>query len=462
MKISLIFILIAGLILFSGCGTKKSSSEQETETAVESPGFSWDSQAGEVIEVEFNQHPYSAAVIKQLKKFENLTGISVHYSFTPEENYFDRINYMLESESGDPDVFMTGAYQIWDYSARSLLADFDDFLEDRRITSEDYNVQDFFPNIIGAFRWDTVTGHRPGSGPLWAIPMGFEQYVLAYNKRIFTEMGLSPPTTMEQLLELCYSLDEFGGPGTYAIALRGTCNWATTHPGFMTTYANYGAVDFEISDGRLISAVDSAQAVEMISKWIEIIRAGASPQWPSYTWYHASRDFGAGKAAMLFDADIVSYFQNVEGGSREAGNIAWVKAPMPESAQGRALQSNLWVWGLAINSRSESKNAAWMFVQYFTGREFQLDAAVSAKSVNPPRQSVFYDPAFIEMISESESYLEAFNVTIEGTSILFTPEPYFFEFATEWAELLRRLVEDDTLSVEDELLTFKEKIDLMF
>ncbi len=462
MKTSLIFILIAGLAFFSGCGTKKSSTEQKIEPSVESLGFSWESQSGEVIEVEFNQHPYSEAVIKHLRKFENLTGIKVNYSFTPEENYFDRINYMLESESGNPDVFMTGAYQIWDYSARSLLADFDDFLEDSRITSEDYDVLDFFPNIIGAFRWDTVTGHRPGNGPLWAIPMGFEQYVLAYNKRIFDEMGLSPPATMKQLLELCYSLDGFGGPGTYAIALRGTGNWATIHPGFMTTYANYGAVDFLLNDGRLVSAVDSVQSVEMISKWIEIIRAGASPQWPSYTWYHASKDFGAGKAAMLFDADIVSYFQNVEGASRESGNIAWVKAPMPESALGMSSKSNLWVWGLAINSRSKSKNAAWMFVQYFTGREFQLDAAVSAKSVNPPRQSVFYDPAFIEMISEAETYLEAFNATIDGTSILFTPEPYFFEFATEWAELLRMLAEDETLSVEDELIKFKERIDLLF
>jgi hypothetical protein len=34
-----------------------------------------------------------------------------------------------------------------------------------------------------------------------------------------------------------------------------------------------------------------------------------------------------GKAAILFDADILGYFQNVPGGSAQAGNIAYSPPP---------------------------------------------------------------------------------------------------------------------------------------
>jgi len=422
--------------------------------------FRWDMAKGSEITVALNQHMYTNDLLQKIDEFEKLTGIKVHYTVTPEENYFDRISVSLNSRSGQPDVFMTGAYQVWDYAPAGYMQDLDEFINDPSLTSPDYNVEDFFEGILGSLRWDLVPGHKLGNGPLWAIPMAFEMYTVAYNERIFKEAGVEPPTaetTFEEFIEIARKMDGFGGRNTYGVALRGTRNWATIHPGYMTTYVNYGAKDFEIENNKLVSKVNSPEAVEMTEKWVELIIAGGAPNWSTYTWYQAQADLGAGQAAMMFDADIVQYGVNVAGSSPEAGNIAFSPAPLPEGQNVR--NSNLWVWSLAMNNYSKNKTAAWLFIQYFTSHDYQLWAAVNGRSVNSPRESVFNDPTFREVMSEHKGYLEAFEATIDNTVVQFTPQPHFTELTTEWAATLQDLVFGRYPSVQAGMDDLKKKMD---
>ena len=170
-------------------------------------------------------------------------------------------------------------------------------------------------------------------------------------------------------------LNGFNGKDTYALALRGDREWQNIVTSYITTYRNYGAKDFEIENGKLVSKVNSKEAVEMTAMWVKLIKAGVSPAWISSKWYQAGADLGAGKAAMLFDADNNSYFQNIEGYSKEAGNIAWTTAPVQE--KGKDVYSNLWTWGLAINKNSKHELASWLFLQYFTSKEFLLSASLN-------------------------------------------------------------------------------------
>ncbi|WHH61121.1 sugar ABC transporter substrate-binding protein [Petroclostridium sp. X23] len=463
-------MMVVLLLVFSsvGCGKQQepqadpnsnsldTAAEQAKEDAKKT-GFSWEMAKGAKIKVLLNQHPYAEAVIKKIPDFEEKTGIKVEYSITPEENYFDKVTTSLNSRSGDPDIFMTGAYQVWEYAPAGYIQPLDEFINDSNLTASDYNFEDFYKGIVGALKWDLTPGHKTGSGSQWALPMGFEQYTLAYNKRIFAEKGLEAPKTIEELMDLCKKLNEFDGKGTYALALRGTRNWATIHPGYMTTFVNYGAKDFEVEEGKLVSKLNSKEAVEMTDTWVKLIKSGGSPSWSSYTWYQASADLGAGKAAMLFDADVVEYFQNPEGASKEAGNLAWVPAPLPEGKN--QVNSNLWTWALAMNKASKNKQAAWLFLQYFTGKDYQLWASVNANLVNPVRNSVFEDPSFAAIIEKADGYAQTFKKTIDGTTIQFTPQPHFFETTTEWAATLQDLVGGKYKSTQEAMDALKAKID---
>ena len=147
-----------------------------------------------------------------------------------------------------------------------------------------------------------------------------------------------------------------------------------------------------------MSALGSPDSVEVTKKFARHDQEGGPPGWSNYTWYQCGADLGAGKAAILYDADILGYFNNVPGSSSQAGNLAF--APPPVSKAGEQPLSNEWVWQLAMNSTSKNKKAAWLFIQYFTGPEFTLWAAVNAKTVDPARQSVWDNQEFKDKIGK--------------------------------------------------------------
>jgi multiple sugar transport system substrate-binding protein len=439
----------------AAAATTAAASGETTKAAAST--FDWKAQSGKTLRVMFNQHPYAEAIIKKLPDFEAKTGIKVEYSLTPEENYFDKVTTALNSKSGDPDIFMTGAYQVWEYAPAGYVEDLSTYINDPAKTGPEYDFADFYPGVTGSLQWDLIAGHKTGSGAQWALPLGFEMYTMAYNKKIFAEKGLKPPTTMAELADVCTKLNEFDGPGTYALAIRGSRNWATIHPGYMTTYATYGAQDFVVEGDKLVSKVNSPEAVKMTDEWVKLIKSGGAPSWSGYTWYQAGADLGAGKAAMLYDADCNGYFQNVEGASQEAGNIAWIPAPLPEGKT--ANNSNLWTWAIAMNASSKNKDAAWYFMQYFTGKEYSLWASVNAKVVDTARKSVMEDPSFKAVLDKADGYAAAFNAQIATTGIQFTPQPHFFETTTEWAATLQDIVGGKYKTTQEAMDKLKTKMD---
>src|SRR6201998_2677065 len=334
--------------------------------------FDWKQASGTKLVVMLNKHPYADAIIKRLQEFKDLTGIDVETSETPEENYFDKLTASLASKNGTPYVFMTGPLQPWDYATAGYMEPLDSYLNDASLSNADYDYKDIYEGVRNGGRWDLVPGHPTGTGQQWALPLGFETNIIAYNKKYFDEKGLKPPKTFDELYTLAKQLKNWNGPGSYGVAVRGTRNWATIHPGYMTTFTNAGAKDFEIKDGKLVSLLDQPLAIEITEKWAKLVKDAGPPAWSNYTWYQCGADFGAGKAAILFDADILRYVQNVvspygKKGSDQAGNIAF--APPPVMKEGDPVGANEWIWQIAINKSSKQKKAAWLFMQYFTGKK---------------------------------------------------------------------------------------------
>lgn len=474
--LAIVVVAILALSLF-GCNNAAPAQTASQDTATESASgdtaaaqtekvstgdgsFDWKAHEGTTLNVMLNQHTYASGIIEKIPEFEALTGIKVEYSETPEENYFDKLTTSLSSGSGTPDVFMTGAYQVWEYAPAGYMEALEPYINDSSKTTGDYDFEDFYPAVAGSLQWDLVPGHKVGEGSQWALPIGYEINNLAYNKRIFEEKGLTVPKTTDELLKVATELKEFDGPGTYGVALRGTRNWATIHPGYMTLFATWGAQDFAVEDGKLVCKLDSPEAIAMTDYWVNLIKSGSAPQWSTYTWYQAGADLGAGKAAMLFDATCNGYFQNFPAdASAEAGNIAWINSPLPEGKTD--YKSNIWVWSLAMNAKSANKDAAWYFIQYFTGKDFMQWSGTEGASVDAPRQSVASSDEYIAIVGKSDGYLEALSEAMPTATIQFTPQPYFFECTTEWAATLQDLVGGQKTSTEEAMKELKQKLDMI-
>ena len=100
---------------------------------------------------------------------------------------------------------------------------------------------------------------------------------------------------------------------------------------------------------------------------------------------------------------------------------------------------NLWVSSLAISSRSQQKMAAWLFLQWATGKQHARFAALR-NCADPVRRSVLEDGAYRDAVSVHRGYLETLDAVRDTTRITFTPQPYFFDATTAWAGALQDVV----------------------
>jgi multiple sugar transport system substrate-binding protein len=202
----------------------------------------------------------------------------------------------------------------------------------------------------------------------------------------------------------------------------------------MTMYSSYGCKDY---DEKMHPQMNSECAVEVTKKWIDMVKSAGPEAWTTYTWYQAGSDFGAGKSATMFDADILGYFQNQpDTAAKEVlGNVAWAPGPLGPDGQ---LKTNIWIWSLAMNAGSQKKDATWLFLQWATGKDFLTTGAVDYNMVNPVRKSVVDNPDFQAKMAQQTDYLQTLNtIAANDMKIQFTPQPLFFETTTEWAQALQ-------------------------
>lgn len=419
--------------------------------------FNWQAYKGKTIRLLLNKHPYADAMIADLAHFTALTGMQVEYDIFPEDVYFDKVTAALSSHSNRYDVFMSGAYQTWQYGPAGWLVDMNEFLSDPTKTAPTYDFNGIIANLRQSDAWSGVPGEPLGGkgSKQWAIPLGFELYNISYNKQIFDKLKIEPPKNLPEMIEVGSKITRDAG-GAYGVSVRGSRSWATIHPGYLSAYANYGAKDFDVSAKGLKSAVNSAQSKEMNKLWVEMIQKCGPKNWATYTWYEVAQDLGAGRCGMIYDANIIGFFENAPGNAA-SGHIGYASfAADPKMTEPT---SNVWIWSLAMSHFSKEKDAAWYFIQWASGKNFGIYGGVNKQLVDPVRETTWTDPAFKARLNNNfPGFYEAFEQTLPGAKIYFTPQPLFFNVTTQWAATLQQMVAKE-VSVDDGLDKLAAQID---
>ncbi|WP_395014580.1 extracellular solute-binding protein [Dongia sp.] len=401
--------------------------------------FDWMKFKGTKLKLLLNKHPYADAMIANIDSFKTMTGMDVSYDIFPEDVYFDKVTAALSSGSSEYDAFMTGAYMTWTYGPAGWIEDLNAYIKDPAKTNPNYNWEDVLPGLRASTAWNGVPGGALGSDDAkqWCIPWGFELNNVSYNRKLFEKVGVEPPKNLEDMVGVAAKITKDAG-GPYGIGVRGSRSWASIHPGFLSGYSNYGQRDFDVSDGKLKAAMNTAESKAYHKLWVQMIQDSGPKNWSTYTWYQVGTDLGAGASGMIFDADILGYFMN-GGDNKEAGNIAY--APFAANPAAKAPTPNVWIWSLALSSFSKQKDAAWTFMQWASSTEHDLFGARKMDFVNPVRASVWKDAEFRARIDKSyPGYLNQYETSSEGSKIYFTAQPLFFDLTTQWAETLQKMV----------------------
>ncbi|WOF23184.1 ABC transporter substrate-binding protein [Microbacterium betulae] len=147
--------------------------------------------------------------------------------------------------------------QLGQIIATDEIVALDDHLADSETTAAD----DFYPGMLSAGVFDDVT---------YSLPTDGGDYALIYNREMFAEAGLEPPTTWDEVREAAAALTD-PGSGRYGIYLpMSNDEW----PVFTWQSMLWSAGGEFLSEDNTEVAFDSDEGVEALSIWTDLVADG--------------------------------------------------------------------------------------------------------------------------------------------------------------------------------------------
>ena len=418
----------------------------------------WQQAKGQTLTIGLNKHPFTESLLPLIPDFRRLTGINIEYLILPEAEYFTKLVADLSQQRGEFSVVMTGPMRNWQYVPPGWIMALDEFLANPKLTDSGwFNLNDFFPALIAANRWNGKTGGGVGEGPLYSIPVLEESYILAYRKDLFDQYNIKVPTTLEEMAEAARQVKKNAGiPGILA---RGTPSLASMGTGFISGLKSYTDGQWSELDDKLNGNLHDPRSVKYTEAWIGMVRESGPPNWANMQWYDAMEAFTAGQGGMIADADFFAASYEDPKKSKVAGKVGYALIP---AGPGGKTHSGLWTWALGINKATRSKEAAWLFVQWATAQRTLHNATLNHRNYNPSRASVTNDPKVQELMGSwgGGSYLKTVAKNLETAKVAWVPQPERTRLGDIWARALHEIY-FQRLSAADALKKADTDIDKM-
>jgi multiple sugar transport system substrate-binding protein len=315
-----------------------------------------------------------AKLTPELQAFEKQTGIKVKLEVVPWSDLLNRILAATTSGQG-PDVLNIGNTWSASLQATGALLPFDD---------------KNFAKIGGKDRFqDSALGSTGVAGkPPTAVPLYSLAYALYYNKKLFSDAGISkPPTTWGELVQDGKKLTTGGHTG---LAIEGASIPENTHHAFVFA-KQHGGDFFDASGNPTFTAPGVAEGIK---QYVDFVAGDkiAAPSDAEYAQNESVRDFASGKAAMILWQAGGKNFQS-HGMKPDQYGIAPV--PVQSGAPGQGQQVNSMVAGIniAVFKNSGNLDGALKFVQFMTSDAEQKKLNTEYGSI-PAVKTAAQDPAF--------------------------------------------------------------------
>jgi len=213
------------------------------------------------------------------------------------------------------------------------------------------------------------------NGKQYALPKDFGDLVLFYNKTMFQQAGLQPPTTWDEVKSDAKKLTSGGVKGLSLPADPARWNAVLFAYGGKVLSGDGKSAAFNDSKG-----VDSATFYTAFQTQDQ---TSALPDTLGATW--PGDAFGKQKAAMVVEGGWLIPYMHDTYPSVQYGSV---KLPPGPAKQASLLFTNGW----GCSARTKSPDACALFVKYMTGHDVQLQVLQSGFAL-PSRNDLANDPA---------------------------------------------------------------------
>lgn len=339
--------------------------------------FDWKRFKGTDLEVSLTLGPRGDLLQRNQKEFEDLTGIKVGSEQVPEQQHRQKL--VIEFTSGRPsfDVVTISLHvQKRLMGKTKWLADLKPMLADATLRDPGLDFDDY---SAGGLNYVT---HPDGRMDM--LPLNIDLWVLYWNKQIFQEAGVEYPKTMDELLAAARKLT-VPSKQQYGFVARGLKN--ANIPVWTSWLLGQGQETVS-PDGKLLT--DTPEAIWAGELYKTLMRETAPPGSIGFNWNESQTSFMQGRAAMWLDG--IGFAPPLEDPtkSRIVGKVGYGVTP----AGPKAWHSAMFGDGIGMPEATRKKGAAFLYLQWATGKANMLKLLQSGGGV-PPRKSPFADPAAI-------------------------------------------------------------------
>lgn len=327
--------------------------------------------------------------------FTRETGITVNFTVLPENDVRDKISQEFSSQAGQYDVATLSNFEIPIYARSGWIAPMDEFIA----ADPGFDQEDILAPMVTSLTGD--------DGQVYGQPFYGESSFLMYRRDVLEQAGLTMPAnpTWQEVADIAARVDGIQ-PGMAGICLRGQPGWGQVFAPLTTVVNTFGGTWFT-EDWQ--AQVDSPEFTEAVQFYVDLVREHGETGAPQAGFTECLNNLIQGNVAMWYDATSAA-------GSLEAadspvrGMIGYAPAPVVETDSAGWLYA--WSWG--IQAASERKDAAWQFVSWASGKEYEqlVGEQVGWSSVPAgKRASTYENPQYL---AEAGAFAEQTRAAIES------------------------------------------------
>lgn len=240
----------------------------------------------------------------------------------------------LASDQPSYDVVEVYTATLTQYAAKGWLQPLDDLYAKY---AQRYGLDDIDPGQLDQFRYQ---------GKLYALPMQVNVHHLVYRKDVFAELGLTPPTTFDELVA---ALEKIKASGKFETPLQMPISAATyASSDWFNSVKSVGGKVLDPGTGRpQIDSEQGRQAVASLQRLLPFMGPGAINADEST----AVTAMQTGKAAvsMMYSGSMGQLADPQQ--SAQAANLAF--APPPSVVAGGPPWATLYIDGFALAKNSK-------------------------------------------------------------------------------------------------------------
>ncbi|HEY8530049.1 MAG TPA: sugar ABC transporter substrate-binding protein [Paenibacillaceae bacterium] len=318
------------------------------------------------LKVIMEEVPDTDIVMGMLDEFNQAhPNIRLDIEALPYDQMRDKIVASFLAPRATYDLIVVDNPWMYDFASAGYLEPLDDRIQQ---AGDAYNYEDFAKPLRDIAEVD---------GKVYGIPFYNYALGLIYRTDLFEEQGLQAPKTLDELMDAARKLKSGDRAGIAMTPQRGYKvfeewgNWL---------FAAGGAIQDEA--GNIV--LDSPQAREALTKYIQTYKEAAPANSLNWAFDEALRATAGGQAAMMLSYNwMLPTLNNPDGPAGElAGKFGLAEVPGGKAVLGA------WFWSIPANSNN--KDAAWTFVHWLTSPEQDKQRVIAGGA--PVRDSVMDDP----------------------------------------------------------------------